>query len=476
MNKMSLTWRAILLASLSFALFGCSLDDDAPTQETTKSSINLTLDNGETTMDAFPGDTIRVKVESKELKDIVGTTSNSAWSVDYNEEKSELTIVAPVVCTSGPAKVMVSGVDKRGQVFRSLVSLTLNDYSDPRGTFILNEGSVWSTPSEMSSLIYITPRTSATPYVYESINGRAPGACSQDMFESGGKYFVISQNRNPDTDGQLTIFDTKTLRKIGNYPFKEKELDWPTHVAVVDGYKIYIRDNKGIWFFNTMYAANQLTFIEGSRGARKNTMAVSNGKVFFSQNSYLKVIDPESNTIVHEVKYGGNISGIINADDDHLYVSNLEKGIGKIRLVNTKTYEVEKVNEITKENGGDLLAMTFAAAPGISAKGDTIYYSSLGQKVYRHLFSTGESKLMVDVKESLNPDHTQTYNTVQVNPTTGHVYMNTLLGFGPNYKTNTIYRFDMTGDKAVLLNRWENLTRFPAGIFFPRGTTPAAKK
>ena len=25
----------------------------------------------------------------------------------------------------------------------------------------------------------------------------------------------------------------------------------------------------------------------------------------------------------------------------------------------------------------------------------------------------------------------------------------------------------MTGDKAVLLNRWENLTRFPAGIFFP---------
>ena len=176
------------------------------------------------------------------------------------------------------------------------------------------------------------------------------------------------------------------------------------------------------------------------------------------------------------MKYGGNISGIINADDDHLYVSNLEKGIGKIRLVNTKTYEVEKVNEITKENGGDLLAMTFAAAPGISAKGDTIYYSSLGQKVYRHLFSTGESKLMVDVKETLNPEHKVTYNTVQVNPATGHVYMNTLMGFGPLYKTNTIYRFDMTGDKAVLLNRWENLTRFPAGVFFPRGTTPVAKK
>lgn len=494
MTNRKITWRITLGILLIFTLFSCQpdtrlkdlqneldhlkkqieenkakADKEKQDAEANQPFIKLGVEKDEITLDFYPGEMIEVKVESKGIKDIAGISSNPAWKILYNKEKEEIIITAPITCTSGNTDMLISGVNDKGQVFRSLISCSLYDYSSPYGTFILNEGSVWSTPSEMGSLIYVSPRKSATPNVYHAINGRWIGACPQDLFESEGKYFVISQNENSDTDGRLTIFDTKTLQKLGNYSDVLSSLDWPTHLAVVDGKQIYIRDNKGIWFFNTAYSANTLKFIEGSKGARKNVMAVSDGKIFFSSNKFLRVIDPESNTIVHELKLGGNISGIINANENHIYVSSLEKGIGKIRLINSKTYEIEKENDINEENGAKLLEMTFAAAPSISAKGDTIYYSSLSQKIYRHIFSTNTSKLMVDVNETLNPDHKVTYNTVQVHPVTGHVYMNTLKGFGPDYKTNTIYRFDMTGDQAVLIDKWENLTRFPAGIFFPKG-------
>lgn len=494
MNNKKITWGIILGILFSFTLYSCKPDprindlqneldnlkkqfEDNKTKadkekqeaEANQPFIKLKVEKDEIALDFYPGELINVKIESKGIKDIVGVSSNPAWKISFDKDNMEMKITAPIISTSGNTEMLISGVDDKGQVFRGLISCTLYDYSSSYGTFILNEGSVWSTPSEMGSLIYVSPRKSATPNVYHAINGRWIGACPQDLFESAGKYFVISQNENSDTDGRLTIFDTKTLQKLGNYSDVLSSLDWPTHIAVVDGKQIYIRDNKGIWFFNTAYSANTLMFIEGSKGARKNVMAVSQGKVFFSSNKFLRVIDAESNTIVHEVKFDGNISGIVNADENHIYVSSLEKGIGKIRLINTETYKIEKENDINEENGAKLLEMTFAAAPNISAKGDTIYYSSLSQKVYRHIFSTNTSKLMVDIKETLNPDHTVTYNTVQVHPVTGHVYMNTLKGFGPNYKTNTIYRFDMTGDQAALIDRWENLTRFPAGIFFPKG-------
>ncbi|MDN4754499.1 PKD domain containing protein [Porphyromonadaceae bacterium W3.11] len=492
MKKKTFQWSLILGLLLSLSLFGCSSDDrindlenelnklkeqidadkakaEKEKQETEANNpfIKLALDKDEIALNFYPGEPIKVKVDSKGLKDIVGISSNPTWTVSYDDASQMSIITAPVKSTAGASNIIISGVNDKGQVFRGVIACTLNDYSSPYGTFILNEGSVWSTPSEMGSLIYINPREAATANVYKGINGRAIGSCPQDMFLYNDKYFVISQNTNPNTDGRLTIFDANTLEKRGYYSTELSELNNPTHVAVVDDTHIYIRDEKGIWLFDTAYSANKLTLIEGTKGARKNVMAVSHNKVFFSKNKDLKVIDSKTNSIVYEHSFDGKISGIINADKDHIYVSSYEKNVGVIRKINTESYEVVQENMIGEEYEGKLLQMSFAAAPGISAKGDTIYYSSLGQKIYRHIFSTNSSKLMVDIKEELNPEHKVTYNTAQVHPVTGHVYFNTLKGFGQDYKTNTIYRFDMTGDKGKLLNRWENLSRFPAGIFFP---------
>lgn len=500
MKRMNWTWSLCLGLLLSFTIVGCESDtriDELENEliklkkelkeqkkkaekEKQEADANLPFiklgeEGKDLELNFYPGEELVIKVESKDLNNILGVSNNSAWKSDYNEETKELAIIAPIVTTSGNAKILVTGSNDKNQAYSTAIKCTLMDYSSPYGTFILNEGSVWSTPSEMGSLIYITPRKSAIPNVYFAINGRAPGACTQDMFESGGKYFVIAQNDDASTDGKLTIFDTKTLKKIGNYSAQLKDLDWPTHIAVVDGHKIYIRDNKGIWFFNTAYSANTLTLIENTRGAAKKTMAVSHGKIFFSQSRNLKVIDSESNKVVHEAEFNGVISGIVGLDDNHIYVSYYvgKTKVGVISKINTETYEVEQQNEIPKAEGGDLLSNTFGATPEFSAKGDTIYFSSLSQKVYRHIYSQKTTKLMVDIKEELNPEHDITYNTAQVHPVTGQVYMNTLLGYGPKYKTNTIYRFDMSGDKAVLLDRWDNLTRFPAGIFFPPREVPA---
>ena len=47
---------------------------------------------------------------------------------------------------------------------------------------------------------------------------------------------------------------------------------------------------------------------------------------------------------------------------------------------------------------------------------------------------------------------------------TGEIYLNTLKGFGEDYKTNNIWRIDPA--KKVSTRTWENHTAFPAGIFF----------
>lgn len=486
MNKRKIEWGLIFGLILSLSLFSCSdsnqgrIDDlekeleklkeqiekDKQEAEDSQPFIKLGAGQSEIALDFYPGETREVKIESKGIKEIKGISTNSAWRVTYDEASQIAKISAPILLTLGDGDIMISGINDKGQVFRGSVSCTLNDYSNPNGTFILNEGNAWGTPAEMGSLIYISPREVATPNVYYTINKKRLGAFTQDMVESNGRYFVISQKENAETDGQLTIFDVKTLKKVGNYSSELSELNSPTHIAVV-GNKIYIRDNKGIWLFDTTFGSNKLTLIEGTNGARQNVMAVSHDKVFFSHRKALKVIDSDKDKIVYENNFGGNISGVIKADDDHIYISNFENKMGVIRKINTKTYEVEQENTISEEDGGKLLQASFASAPSISAKGDTIYYSSLGQKIYRHIFSTNTSKMMVDVKESLNQDHTVTYNTAQVHPVTGLVYFNTLKGFGPDYKINTIYRFDMTGDQGKLLHRWDNISRFPVGIFFP---------
>lgn len=437
---------------------------DRKAKEANQPFIKLTEDGTNIELKFYPGETKTTKVNSKDLKDFVAETTNSSWKVVYNDNESSVSITAPIDVSVGVSSILVSGVNSKGQVFRAKVSTLLYDYSNPYGTFVLNEGSAWSNPPEMGSLIYISPNNIATPNIYLELNGKTLGGVAQDMVSYNGKYYIIAQNHYPETDGMLTILDAKTLKKVKNRTWGNKELDWPTHIAVLDDSHIYMRDNKGIWRYDS--ATDQLALVDGTRGARKNVMLMLNGKVIASNGKRIQIISPEEDKVAQTIEFPANISGLAYSGDGNFYASYLKGKEAGIMKINGKTYEVISENKITDKTAS-LLVSSFAASPSISAKGDTIYYSGLESTIYRHIFSTNTTKLMVDTKAEFNPDHTVTYNTAQVHPLTGHVYFNTLKGFGPVYKTNTIYCFDMTGDAAKLISRYDNLTRFPAGIFFP---------
>lgn len=412
----------------------------------------------------YPGETQTIKVQSKDLTDIVGESTNPSWKVLYDEKEGKVFITAPVDVTTGGSDILVSGVNSKGQVFRGNLATSINDYSNPYGTFVLNEGSAWSNPPEMGSLIYISPKNNAIPNLYLQLNGKMLGGATQDMVAANGKYYIIAQNHYPETDGMLTIVDAKTLKKEFNMPWPKKELDWPTHIAVLDDNHIYIRDNKGIWRFDV--STRRLTFVEDTKGARKNVMLVLDGKVIASNGKKIQFISAEMDKVEATIELPAYLSGLALSGDGNFYASYLNGKEAVIVKIDGKSHKILKENKIT-DNSAQLLVSSFTASSSISAKGDTIYYSGSSSTIYRHIFSTNTSKLMVDTKVELNPDHTVTYNTAQVHPLTGHVYFNTIKGYGSAYRTNTIYRFDMTGDEAKVISRYENLTRFPAGIFFP---------
>ena len=58
------------------------------------------------------------------------------------------------------------------------------------------------------------------------------------------------------------------------------------------------------------------------------------------------------------------------------------------------------------------------------------------------------------------------YNGLGVNPATGHVYVNTLKGFGNFFTTNSIWEFDFAASMDTPVHKFDNYTHFPAGVFF----------
>ena len=112
-----------------------------------------------------------------------------------------------------------------------------------------------------------------------------------------------------------------------------------------------------------------------------------------------------------------------------------------------------------------MLSASFAAAPSITAKGDTLYMSGLSSKIYRHVFGSDKTELMVDAKDMVD-NVGIVYNTCAVHPVTGEVYLNSIKGYGNDYKINNISVLNFSGDEPKVSANYENYTAFPAGTFF----------
>ena len=329
------------------------------------------------------------------------------------------------------------------------------------GTFILNEGASLRG-DKGGSLIFISPEGELVEMAFQKENNGAwLGSVPQDVFIANNKMYIVSQNGGNE-GGFLTIVNAETLKLETAFGDELKsQVSWPTHVAVLGDDNIYLRDNGGIKLFHP--STGEATLIEGTKGARKNTMAVVGGKVFASQNKNLLVIESGKDKVSATVEFDGNISGVVKSSDNNVWVS---VSTGKIAKVSAKDYSIIKENDLSADkDAAKTLTASYAAAPSITAKGDTLYMSGLATKIYRHIFSTNETKLMVDVKEMVENANI-VYNTVTVDPVTEGVYFNTIKGYGDNVGINQISIFDFSGTTPTLRAAYNDCTKYPAGVFF----------
>lgn len=422
--------------------------------------------------DKEPLSPLTVVIEGAEAQEVVqGTTLNLKAVVEGSSEvKYAWTLNGKEVSTTPAYEFTATDLGKseiqlkvsNAEQGEAAAKLDLDVYGKYKyGTFILNEGASLRG-DKGGSLIFISPEGELVEMAFQKENNGAwLGSVPQDVFIANNKMYIVSQNGGNE-GGFLTIVNAETLKLETAFGDELKsQVSWPTHVAVLGDDNIYLRDNGGIKLFHP--STGEATLIEGTKGARKNTMAVVGGKVFASQNKNLLVIESGKDKVSATVEFDGNISGVVKSSDNNVWVS---VSTGKIAKVSAKDYSIIKENDLSADKDATkTLSASFAAAPSITAKGDTLYMSGLATKVYRHIFSTNETKLMVDAKEMVENANI-VYNTVAVDPVTEGVYLNTIKGYGDNVSINQISIFDFSGATPTLKAHYNDCIRYPAGVFF----------
>lgn len=414
-----------------------------------------------------PGQAQRLRIKFANIQSMEVISKPEGWTTNIHVPDKYVNVVASKD-GYGMGEVKLQGIDKNGLTYMAIVKVSIagKGYSASDGVFVLNEGNM---TTENGSLIYISPEDQIYDYVYKNSNGSELGNVTQDLYINNGKMYIISQNgrTNPSgttfqNDGMLVVANLETMKKEAAYNDELSKLYWPSNLAVLNDENIFIRDNNGVYLFNSTSKEKELKFVEGSGGASKNRMAIANNKVFVPAGNKIFVLTASSTEISQTIDMGASVSGLIKSKDGHIWVSTT--GIpNKITKINSSTLAVIKANDVTEGrlNAGGMMGAT----PGITAKGDTLYYSGGTTKIYRHIFNTGESKLMVDAKTMVS-NANMVHNTIAVHPNTGKVYMNTIKAYGWDFLINNISAFDFEGAEPVLSNNYQNYTHFPAGIFF----------
>ncbi|MGL5681520.1 MAG: DUF5074 domain-containing protein [Marinifilaceae bacterium] len=355
----------------------------------------------------------------------------------------------PTEIGSQTISVTIVNADKK----QKTEQLTLHVYGKYKhGTFVLNEGNM---TTGNGTLLFISPEGSITDSIYCRANGPGSslGNTTQDLYITNNKVYIMSQNGGGD--GRLIVANAETMKKVSAYETPLASLSMPSHVAVIDN-NAYIRDNKGINYFNLN--TNELTLIDGTSGAAKNRMAVINNKVFAAAGKNVHVLS--NGQVTNTIIMPGTVSGIVKSHDNQLWVS-CTTSPAQILKVDATDYTIIKSNSLNDAKIG----AGFGATPAFSAKNDTIYFSNASTRIYRHIFNQDKTEYITDVTEHVE-DAGMTYNNLAVHPLTGHVYFTTIKGYGLNYLINNISVFNFSTPTPTLSQNYKNYTHFPAGIFF----------
>ena len=432
--------KKLLLAGLAGILSlatACKKDDPSP-KPTPTPQPGFTIEAK--TTDLLQFDTVRLSAQ--------GTKADAklSWVINGKEvgEGKDYAFTQPRV-----GRYQVSLVDKTsGEKVSKDFSVTARFTS---GAFLLNEGNFGN---ETGTLTYIdASKQFVLDSAYIRVNGTKLGNVCQDIAFANGKVYIISQN-GPKNGGEglLTIADAKTLEKHKVINDANLAKDWPTHIAVVHS-RIYLRGNSGI-YRGTEEGSFKL--IPGTEKANKLRM-VTIGELVIATTSTNKLLVIQDEEVKQTFTLPeGSPSGLALAPDGQLWLS-----YSKPNTLAKVSVSASGVKILDKHTTTQSLDKQWTATSAIFARANQIFFTEQSSVIYRHDFSTGETKEIVDVQK-VDKQAKMYYNSLGIDPKTGHIYYASF-GDYSTYKQNVTLVLDHDG--KVLLKR-EHVNAFPAGFYF----------
>jgi hypothetical protein len=432
--------KKLLLAGLAGILSlatACKKDDPSP-KPTPTPQPGFTIEAK--TTDLLQFDTVRLSAQGAKAD------AKLSWVINGKEvaEGKDYAFTQPRV-----GRYQVSLVDKTsGEKVSKDFSVTARFTS---GAFLLNEGNFGN---ETGTLTYIdASKQFVLDSAYIRVNGTKLGNVCQDMTFANGKVYIISQN-GPKNGGEglLTIADAKTLEKHKVINDATLAKDWPTHIAVVHS-RIYLRGNSGI-YRGTEEGSFKL--IPGTEKANKLRM-VTIGELVIATTSTNKLLVIQDEEVKQTFTLPeGSPSGLALAPDGQLWLS-----YSKPNTLAKVSVSASGVKILDKHTTTQSLDKQWTATSAIFARANQIFFTEQSSVIYRHDFSTGETKEIVDVQK-VDKQAKMYYNSLGIDPKTGHIYYASF-GDYSTYKQNVTLILDHDG--KVLLKR-EHVNAFPAGFYF----------
>lgn len=432
--------KKLLLAGLAGILSlatACKKDDPSP-KPTPTPQPGFTIEAK--TTDLLQFDTVRLSAQGAKAD------AKLSWVINGKEvgEGKDYAFTQPRV-----GRYQVSLVDKTsGEKVSKDFSVTARFTS---GAFLLNEGNFGN---ETGTLTYIdASKQFVLDSAYIRVNGTKLGNVCQDMTFANGKVYIISQNGPMNGgEGLLTIADAKTLEKHKVINDANLAKDWPTHIAVVHS-RIYLRGNKGI-YRGTEEGSFKL--IPGTEQANKLRM-VTIGELVIATTSTNKLLVIQDEEVKQTFTLPeGSPSGLALAPDGQLWLS-----YSKPNTLAKVSVSASGVKILDKHTTTQSLDKQWTATSAIFARANQIFFTEQSSVIYRHDFSTGETKEIVDVQK-VDKQAKMYYNSLGIDPKTGHIYYASF-GDYSTYKQNVTLVLDHDG--KVLLKR-EHVNAFPAGFYF----------
>lgn len=469
---------AVMLVALAVLVGSCSKENGG-TVGLPGSFKWITEINSEQPVFVAVDTPLKLEYATENVKSVTVGELPQGWTATVDEAAGSVTLTATAQAEQKVnVQVKVLGADDK-EVVESVALYCLNSFDNPKGTFVLNEGNM---TTENGSLTYITPEGYVIADAYKAVNGTELGNVAQDMAFCNGKIYVIAQNGDLnavgtkfENDGMLVVMDAKTLKKEAALSKTElADLDWPTHIAVLDDQHIYIRDNAMVRRLDL--TTKTLHPVSGTNNAPKSQFLVIGGKVYTYKGGALPglvEISAESDAAKSinfpykkgEIQYQiSQVLGTRAAEDGEVWVMGWSVGVGSANAF------IGKFDPTTKKMTQKLIGVKpFVGASGVTFanKGNKLYYAD-GTTIYCLNFDAAEGEEAESVVTDLNNIDVNAgmlYNGISAHPVTGLVYINTIKGFA-QFTQNQIWAFDFDANTEEPVAKYENYTHFPAGFFF----------